>query len=234
MIDIKALNADVGEGTGFDSQIIPLVGSINICCGAHAGGVAEMHKAVDLALQHQVRIGAHPGYPDRENFGRQEMNLSVSELEETLYNQLSSLEGIIREKGGELSYIKPHGALYNQMAKDYNYALEVLEILQGIQSVPFMLLANSQAVEAAKDLGLDVISEGFLDRRYTEDGLLVSRTKPGALISEPDLACAQAEALLNGTPFESLSGQELALRVDSICVHADTANAVNLLTSLTI
>lgn len=221
------LNADVGEGAGFDASIIPLVGSVNISCGAHAGTESDITQAIQIARDCQ--IGAHPGYADPDNFGRLELELSLCELRESLSKQLNYLDRLVTAHGRKLSYIKPHGALYNKMARDYHFASELIEILQEWRALPIVALAGSQAIEAGADLGVEMIAEGFLDRTYTDSGLLVPRSDPAALISCPDRARSQAHAMLSGEAFRTLSGQYIMIEATSICVHGDTAHAVEFL-----
>lgn len=223
------INTDVAEGAGVDEQLIPLVGAANICCGAHAGGVEEMRATISACVTHGVKMGAHPGYPDPENLGRKEMIISLEDLRESLLTQLNTLEKLVTEAGGEVRYIKPHGALYNRMARDYDFSCEMMEILTYWRPLPVVVLAQSEAEEAGRDLGLPTISEGFMDRGYTDDRKLVPRTEPGALITDADLAYKQALALLKGTEFPSVSGKALQLKVETVCVHGDSVNALEIL-----
>jgi len=216
-------NSDVGEGAGFDAEIIPMVEAVNICCGAHAGNLEEMQRAVELAQEHGVCIGAHPGFADREHFGRREQQLSDTQLHQLLFDQLDTLDSI----AGGISYIKPHGALYNMMSRDAGYAVLVLDILREWREIPVMLLAGSVATK--QDHPSMIIAEGFMDRRYTAEGLLVPRTKEHAVIASVAEASAQAAALRRGDEIISESGTALDIPVDSICVHGDSAGAVDFL-----
>ena len=226
------LNADVGEGADYDTDIIPLVGGVNVCCGAHAGGAVEMLSAVNLAIKHDLLIGAHPGYPDLANYGRIEINLSPVVLKESLIKQLDNLAGVVKKQGGELQYIKPHGALYNRMAQDEGFATQVLRIFKDWSPLPVMVLANSVAVKVAKLLGIPVIEEGFLDRAYTDEGYLVPRSTSGAIITDVNAAKQQAQAFMEGKPIFSQSGLPLEIQVDTVCVHGDTEGAVSFLKSV--
>jgi len=226
------LNSDVGEGAGYDHVIIPLVQEANICCGAHAGGADAMREAVSLAVRHEVRIGAHPGYPDRSNFGRVPMTLSESELRSTIQEQLEQLDQVLQAEGAVLSYCKPHGALYNAMSSDFGYAQLVSQMILEWRSLPIMGLANSEAERAVKSLGGTFIREGFLDRAYTDEGLLVPRSQEGAVITERVVAQRQAEAFLQKKPISTITGKQIQLEVDSLCVHGDTAGAVDFLKSI--
>lgn len=226
------LNTDVAEGAGIDDQLIPLVGSANICCGAHAGGEEEMRAAVSLCLKHGVKIGAHPGYPDRENMGRKDVEISLEDLSSTVIQQLERLDALVTELGGKLSYIKPHGAFYNRMAQDYEFACEMMEVFQDWRALPIVVLAGSEAEDAARDLGLPMITEGFIDRGYTKDGLLVPRSEPGAMITDIHRARHQAQALINGTEFPSSDGTPLKIKTETVCVHGDTKEALGFLEAL--
>jgi len=222
-------NADVGEAAGFDDQIIPLVRGVNISCGAHAGSEENLKQAITIAMNGNKVIGAHPGYPDRENYGRKEVNLSKGELRSTLWEQLEYLDCLVKGAGGVVQYIKPHGALYNKMSRDYDFSLEVLEIFQEWRKLPIMVLAKSEALRAATEIGVSAFREGFLDRAYTDEGLLVSRAEPNAVISDVDTAKRQTRAFIENRPIQTVSGRELQIEVDSICVHGDTADALSFL-----
>jgi len=223
------VNSDVGEGAGYDDQIIPLVEAVNISCGAHAGNVQDREQAINLALKNGCRIGAHPGYPDRENFGRVEIPMTPVELESCLHAQLNTLSADVESKGGVISYIKPHGALYNRIANDARFAEAVISMFQDWGPIPLMVLAGSAAVKVARRKGIEILKEGFLDRAYTDEGLLVPRSEKNAVISDTDTFKTQALAMLNGERFCSITGEEISVDIDSVCVHGDTANAVNLL-----
>lgn len=223
------VNSDVGEGAGYDDQIIPLVQAANISCGAHAGNFQDRKQAIDLALKNGCCIGAHPGYPDRENFGRVEVPMTPVELESCLHAQLNALSAEVKSKGGVISYIKPHGALYNRIANDARFAEVAISIFQGWRPVPLMVLAGSAAVKVARRQGIEILEEGFLDRAYTEEGLLVPRGEKKAVISELDTFKVQALAMLKGERFCSITGKKISVDVDSVCVHGDTTNAVDML-----
>lgn len=223
------LNSDVGEGMGLDAKIIPLVGGVNISCGAHAGNKKDQRRAILLAAEHGTLIGAHPGFPDPTNFGRVEMEMSIEDLRLSLWEQLDSLESLLSNEGLSMDYIKPHGALYNKMSREEGFSSEVLRALQEWRRLPVMVLANSAAVTAAKKVGAEMITEGFLDRRYTDAGLLVSRSDKEAMITDVNIAVNQAQALMCGRGLVTTTGKVLDVKVDSLCVHGDTEGAVSFL-----
>jgi UPF0271 protein len=206
------LNADLGEGAGFDRELMPLITSANICCGLHAGGPSEIAATLDLALAHGVAIGAHPGYADRANFGRVEQDLSSAQLTELVQSQLASLEVQAREKGGRIAYVKPHGALYNQACRDRRIA-DCIVVGSEALGVAVVGLPGSQ-LEKACGRRLPFIPEGFADRRYRPDGSLTPRTEANAMLHDPEEAVKQVEWLV----------RERGVR--TICIHGDNSEAV--------
>ena len=207
------LNADLGEGAGFDAELMPLVTSANVCCGLHAGGLSEIRATLELAKRHGVHVGAHPGYDDRDHFGRREHALSQQELLDLCTDQISALDALARGADVELRYIKAHGALYNQACRDRDTALALSAALSS-WNLPVVGLPGSKLEAAVKERGLVYIAEGFADRRYRPDGSLVSRTEPDAFVRDPEEAMRQVEWLLR------------ARGVRTICVHGDNPQAV--------
>lgn len=209
------LNADLGEGGSCDEQILQLINSANIACGGHAGSDEIMRRTIELALAAGVAIGAHPGYKDRENFGRSELQVSPEEITALVARQVGKLAGFA---GGHLHHVKPHGALYNQADRDPHLAAAVV---RGICEVsPNLILyapPHGSLAAAGRAAGLVVRREGFVDRRYREDGSLAPRGEEGAVITDIHAAVAQAEALAQGG------------RYDTLCVHGDGARAVEML-----
>ncbi len=197
--------------------------SANIACGGHAGDEAIMERTARLALERGVRIGAHPGYPDRANFGRLEMPLTSAEIAETVFQQIARLEAVVSQLGGRIVHVKPHGALYNVAVRNAEVAQAigdgVARWVQGrkLPAVPVFGLAGSPMLDVWRRMGLPVAGEGFADRRYEPDGTLRSRKLPGALITDPAEAAQQALRLAH-------SGG-----VETICVHGDTPGAVAIL-----
>ncbi len=207
------LNADVGEGAGFDDELMPLVTSANVCCGLHAGGPTEIRATLELAKRHGVTVGAHPGYDDRNHFGRREHALSQQELVDLCTDQISALEALARGSNVELRYIKAHGALYNQACRDRETALAFSAAVSA-WNLPVVGLPGSKLEAAVKERGLVFISEGFADRRYRPDGSLVPRTEADAFVRDPEEAVRQVELLIS------------ARGVRTICVHGDNPQAV--------
>jgi UPF0271 protein len=206
------LNADLGEGAGFDEQLMPLITSANVCCGLHAGGPEEIAATLELALKYGVAVGAHPGYPDRENFGRVELDLPSQEIASLVSSQLETLAGMARDRGLCLRYVKPHGALYNQACRDRRIAAAVVAAVIDSE-LPIIGLPASE-LEAACLNRLPFVPEGFADRRYRPDGSLVPRSQADAFIHDPEEAVKQVEWLMS----------EKGIR--TICVHGDNPSAV--------
>jgi UPF0271 protein len=220
------LNADVGEGCGQDAALMPLISSANIACGAHAGDEESMREAVALALEHGVAIGAHPSFPDRENFGRREMQLGARELHECIVAQIESLASVAHKQGTRLRHVKPHGALYNMAARDQQMAETVVTAIRSIDPALMLFgLAGSALLTAAVRLGLRGISETFADRGYRPDGSLVPRTQPGSVIHDANAVAARAVVMVRDGSVDAADGSRVALRADSICVHGDTPGA---------
>lgn len=208
------LNCDLGEGAGNDEAIMPYITSANIACGFHAGDEKTMRETLRLAKRFGVNAGAHPSWDDRENFGRREMSASSEEVEKLVFEQIQTLAGIAKEEGVTLTHVKPHGALYNQSAKDVELAKAIAWVVKSI-SIDLILvgLAGSRSIEAGREMGLRVASEGFPDRGYNADGSLISRLLPGALIEAPeDVARHAIELVKMG-------------RLDTLCLHGDHPNA---------
>lgn len=219
------LNADVGEGMD-DAALLPLITSANVACGLHAGDPSTIDETVAQALAHGVRVGAHPGYPDRESFGRVRMEMPADAIENLVLYQVSALEGFVRARGGTLTHVKPHGALYHAGAEFPDIARAIAE---GVRRVRTSLIlvgsAGSMLMEAGRDAGLPVAAEAFADRRYLPDGTLVSRTEPGALLTDPDEAAEQALGLARDGVVKARDGSRLRIRADTICLHGDTPGA---------
>jgi len=222
------LNCDMGESfgrytVGNDESIMPFITSANIACGMHAGDPSVMRQTVRLAKQHGVAIGAHPSWPDLQGFGRREMSLTSDEVEAFVLYQIGALAAFAKAEDVELHHVKPHGALYNQAAKDRNLANAIAGAVKQF-SVDLILvgLAGSGLVEAGVEAGLQVANEGFPDRNYNPDGTLMSRKLSGAIIEAPEEVAAQAVRLAQkGINF---SGQHV--RVDTLCLHGDNPHAV--------
>jgi UPF0271 protein len=210
------LNADVGEGPG-EEPLYALITSANIACTGHAGDDDTMRDAVRSALRHGVAIGAHPSYPDRQRFGRVSMSLAPAAVTQTVAAQVAALVRIAAEVGGLVTHVKPHGALYGDAAVRADVARAVAEGVASISPTLLLVgLARSEALHVWGGMGFPVVAEGFADRTYMPDGSLVPRTMAGAVLTDPDLAAAQAIRLAKGN------------LCDTICVHGDTEGAVTL------
>ncbi len=220
------LNCDLGEGCGNDAAIIPLISSANIACGAHAGDEASMRETLRLCRQFGVAAGAHPGYADREYFGRRELNLAPAELAASLREQLETLATLAREEGVSLVHVKPHGALYNQAARDAKLADAIAAAVVDFDPQLILVgLADSELPRAGLRVGLRVAHEAFADRRYLADASLAPRGMHGAVIEDADAAVAQALAIVNTGHIETLDGKQIALQCDTLCLHGDRSDA---------
>lgn len=225
MID---LSADLGEGAPDEPAIWPLITSANVACGGHYGDVASMTHAVDRARELGTHIGAHPSYPDRENFGRKSMPMPRQALLATLIEQIEALRNI----AGTLHHVKPHGALYNDAHKDRALAEIVIEAIRDIDAtLPIVCSDKSQMAAAARAAGTPVIREAFADRGYNTDGSLVSRAASGSLLGV-DEAAAQASMLANERAVIARDGTRISIPFDTICVHADMEHAVERLRAI--
>lgn len=226
------LNSDLGEGfgaykMGLDDDIIPLVSSINIACGFHAGDPCIMHKTIRLAKRYSVSIGAHPSYPDLLGFGRRNLCISTSEaMDYTLY-QLGALFGFVQAHGLCIQHVKPHGALYNMAATDYQLALALCEAVAKFDDkIIFLGLYASEMANAAKRLGLRYANEVFADRAYNDDGTLVSRSVTGALIDDEHIASQRVLSMVKNQKVTTINNKEIAIKADSICIHGDNLKAI--------
>ena len=216
------LNCDMGENIGNDEDIMPYITSANIACGFHAGDENTMRETVRLAKRYGVAVGAHPSWKDREGFGRNEITLPPEDVEALILEQVRALAGIAKAEGVELHHVKPHGALYNQAAKDRALANAIARAVKTVsESLVLVGLAGSALVEAGLAVGLRVVNEGFPDRSYNPDGTLVSRKQSHALIDAPEEIARHAiELVQKGIDF---SGRRV--KVDTLCLHGDHPRA---------
>ena len=225
------LNADVGESYGAwtmgdDAALLPLVTSANVACGAHAGDPLVMARTVALARRLDVSVGAHPGYPDRDGFGRRDLPMTAEELRASLLAQLGALEAIARSAGVALRHVKPHGALYNRAARDPELAEIVAWAVHAVSpSLILVGLAGSALLAAGTAAGLAVAAEAFADRVYEADGSLRSRRFPDAVHHDPADAAAQARSIMVDGRVRAHDGTWLAVHADTLCIHGDSPGA---------
>ena len=220
------LNADLGEGCAFDAELMTVVSSCNIACGGHAGDAASMHTALSLAKAHGVSAGAHPSFPDRENFGRAKSDLVGAPLETALRDQVQGLKDIADALDVPLTHLKPHGALYNMAARDAALSQSIISVLKEV--LPGARLVGppaSQTEALANRSGVAYIAEGFADRAYEDDGQLRDRRKEGAVLPEGAPQMKQALEIATSERVTTHTGSQIALPVRSICVHGDTPGA---------
>jgi len=217
------INCDMGENAGNDEAIMPYITSANIACGLHAGDSRTMQETIRLAKKHGVAVGAHPGWKDAEGFGRREMILPLDEVEGLILYQIGALYAIAKAEGVELYHVKPHGALYNQAAKDRTLANAIARAVKRFSGDLILVgLAGSGLIEAGIEVGLRVANEGFPDRNYNLDGTLVSRKKSNAIIEMPEEVAAHALQLIDhGILFDGKRVQ-----VDTLCLHGDHPRVV--------
>jgi UPF0271 protein len=226
------LSADMGEGAPDEDAIWPLIDSANVACGGHTGDVASMSRAAVSAREHGVRLGAHPSFPDRENFGRKSMSMMPAALRATLIEQIGTLRDIAAREQMVLEHVKPHGALYNDAHGDALLAAVIIDALRRVDdSLAIVCGDSSQMASAARTEGTRVIREAFADRRYQPDGSLTPRGISGALLTV-DEAADQAEMLVRERAVLARDGSRVAVAFDTICIHADMEHAAERLRAI--
>jgi UPF0271 protein len=220
------LNADLGEGAPFDAELLQIVSSANIACGGHAGDSESMAATVRSAIANGVAVGAHPGYADRDGFGRESGFMSGDALYESLTGQVTALADIAAELGARLSHVKPHGALYNDALRNRDLADIIARVIAEAPGEPaFMGMAGTELERSANQHGLDFIAEAFVDRAYEPDGTLVSRKEPGAVHEDLAVATTQAVRLAAHGETTARNGEIVKVRADTLCIHGDTPGA---------
>jgi UPF0271 protein len=228
------INCDMGESfgawpMGADDQVMPHITSANIACGAHAGDPAVMRRTVRLARDAGVAVGAHPGFADLQGFGRREMQMPPQEVEDSVLAQIGALAAVARAEHSALRHVKAHGALYNMAARNRPLADAIARAIAAFDPSLIMFgLPGSSMIDAGRDAGLRVAAEGFADRAYQPDGSLTPRSQPGAVIHDPDAVVSRAVRMVRDGVVLTASGQEIPLRIDTICVHGDTPGAPEL------
>ena len=227
------INVDVGEGVDIESQIMPFISSCNIACGGHAGNEKMMRSVIKLAKKYHVKIGAHPSFPDQENFGRVKMDISYAALFKSIKEQVESLNSILHEEQAQLHHIKPHGALYNLAASNEKVAKVVIEFMKSMV-VPVKLYVpyNSVIEKMAVKYNIPITYEVFADRNYNDDLTLVSRHENDALIYDADTLFEHVFTMISKSKVKTITGKLVEIKAETFCVHSDTKNAVNLIKNL--
>ena len=221
------LNADMGEGAGHDEQLLALISSANIATGVHAGDAASVLKSIQATHARGVAVGAHPGFADRENFGRSEMAMNSEDIYALVLDQLTAFQTAAQSIGSRLNHVKPHGALYNMAARDADYAGAIVRaILKVAPTAVLFAPGRSELSKAAAKSGLALAREVFADRNYQADGSLVPRARGDALLHDPQAAAERVLRMLKEGVVRSVDGTEVPVQVETICVHGDTPQAV--------
>jgi 5-oxoprolinase (ATP-hydrolysing) subunit A len=224
---IVDLNADLGEGSGHDEQLFELISSANVATGFHAGDADSMHAAVSAAKALGVAVGAHPSFWDRENFGRKELNVNAGEVFDAMKYQLGIFQAIAAAAGIQPNHVKPHGALYNMAVRDQTLADAIARAIESVDPKLILFAPDkSELTRAGETNGLHVAREIFADRNYLNDGWLVPRTRPDALLRDPKEAAERVMRMLREGKVRSVEGGDVEVRGETICVHGDTPGAV--------
>ncbi len=227
------LNSDLGEGAGFDNELLELVTSANIACGFHVGDPASILRSIRDAIDRNVSVGAHPSLADRENFGRTEHAVEAASIFSQVVYQLGAFGALATAAGTRMNHLKPHGALYHMAARDPQLAAAIVRAISVVD--PYLILfapPNSALERAATDAELRVIREVFADRNYLADGSLVPRTRPDALLSDPKEAAQRVLRMLREGKVRSVDGHDVDVCAETICVHGDTPGAVEFVREL--
>ena len=231
------INCDMGEGgtvSGGDEAVMPFITSANIACGFHAGDPLTMEKTIRSAITHNVAIGAHPGYPDREGFGRRKMAMKGDELRSMILYQAAALKGMTEAAGTRMVHVKPHGALYNSAATDFELSLIIARAVKELDSSLVLVgLSGSQIIRAARETGIACASEVFADRQYNDDGTLVSRDLPGAVIHDTALMIQRVIRMITEKTVVTVSGKIIPVEADTVCIHGDNESAPEFVRRLT-
>ncbi|MBP9103759.1 MAG: LamB/YcsF family protein [Chitinophagaceae bacterium] len=221
------INCDLGEGIGNDELIIPFITSANIACGYHAGDIDTMHQTIAACLKHNVSIGAHPSFLDRENFGRTEIAMPLDELYELIIQQLIIFFEVADSFGEKINHVKPHGVLYNMSAKDALIANIIAKAVNDFDSNLILYgLSGSHSISEANAIGLKTASEVFADRTYQDDGSLTPRSKPDALITDVEKMIQQVSKMIKDGTVTTVSGKSIPIKAETICIHGDGKHAI--------
>ena len=224
------INCDLGEGLNNEHIIMPLIDSCNIACGGHAGDSGSMIECVEISIKNNVKIGAHPSYPDKINFGRKKIDISPSELSYSIISQIESLETIADSYGIELNHIKAHGALYNQMIIDAELSNFYLDTIKDFKNKCSLYIPYKSEIEKiALKKGFSIIYEVFGDRNYNDDLSLVSRNNENALITDPESVVNHIKTIKETETVKTINGNYKKIKFDTICIHSDTNNSIEIL-----
>ena len=224
------INCDLGEGLNNEHIIMPLINSCNIACGGHAGDSGSMIECVEISIKNNVKIGAHPSYPDKINFGRKKIDISPSELSYSIISQIESLETIADSYGLELNHIKAHGALYNQMIIDAELSNLYLDTIKDFKKKCSLYIPYKSEIEKiALKKGFSIIYEVFGDRNYNDDLSLVSRNNENALITDPESVVNHIKTIKETESVKTINGNFKKIKFDTICIHSDTNNSIEIL-----
>lgn len=225
------INADVGEGIGNESELFPMISSCNIACGGHAGDKQSMLTTVRLAKKNNIKIGAHPSFPDKINFGRKILTIDRKNLFKSLKNQIESLQNILNQENIKLNHIKAHGALYNLAANDRKTAKIIIDLVKEI-NVKLYVPYNSLIAEIAKKQGVDICNELFIDRNYNSDLTLVSRDHPNSMIKDSESIFKHVNGIINDKTITAIDLKKIPVEFDTLCIHGDSKNVINLIKDL--
>ena len=227
------INCDLGEkskhhSNKYDPDLLGIVNSANVACGYHAGDMETMHQVVQISKKNKVSIGAHPSFRDPENFGRERMNLSSSEIKKLIFEQYDILQNVSVQHGCKVTHIKPHGALNNMACEDIELATTLAEAINAISKDLIYLVPTGSKMEiAAKRLNMRIACEIFADRNYEDDGNLVSRSKKNALITDPETAKSHVLSMVKNQAINCLSGKQIPCEIDSVCIHGDNKSSLD-------
>ncbi len=223
------INCDLGEGCGNDSQLMPLLDSCNIACGGHFGDEHSMRATIQLAKQNKVKIGAHPSFPDKENFGRKVLDMPLTQLQNAIYQQLCNFQQICTTLNVKMHHIKLHGALYNLAAKDIEIASMVLNVFAAVVPDIRIYVPYSSAIATIAEDYFPISYEAFIDRRYQKDLSLVPRNQAKAVINCEQLAWQQMQQILASNSITCITGETLKIKADTFCLHGDAENSLQML-----
>lgn len=227
------INCDLGEGYGIEEAIAPYISSANIACGGHAGDIETMRQTINIAKKYDIAVGAHPSYPDTENFGRTILDLPWNELKKSIREQIIQLKNLVNEEGLSLHHVKLHGALYNKAAVDKNLASGIAELIKELDRSLLLYGPPLSELEiAAAQQNLSFVREGFADRTYQENGQLTPRTMSNALIENESACVNQALSMIRESQVTSVTGKAVPLPVQTICLHGDGKKAIAFAQSL--